>query len=77
MGNFNFKMELREKLRILSQFGITSDMIPENYFASVRSQRDLDVKANALVSKWFLAMEAAPEIKATPRRRRARKEVAA
>ncbi len=43
------------KMRVLQDFGITQ--IPEGYFDNVRSQRDLDLRANELIAKWLVIVD--------------------
>lgn len=49
------KEALETKLQVLADFGITK--IPENYFENIRSQRDLDLRANELIAKMFIIMD--------------------
>ena len=48
--NNNFSKELKAKFRLLTEFGIKTDSIPNGYFANIRSQRDLDLRAKELIA---------------------------
>lgn len=57
--DYPFVKEVKEKIKLLDDFGITKDMIPTNYFAGCRSQRDIDIRAEHLISKKLFLYDAA------------------
>ena len=56
--DYLFVKEVKEKIKLLDDFGITKDMIPTNYFAGVRCQRDIDIRAEHLISKMLFLYDA-------------------
>lgn len=51
---FSKDTEIKRKLKLLDDFGIATSMIPNGYFANVRSQRDLDLRVKELIAKQLL-----------------------
>ena len=49
-----FSKQLNEKFRLLEDFGIKTNTIPTGYFNGLRSQRDLDLRAEELIAKKLL-----------------------
>lgn len=50
-SNSIYSEALEKKFKILNDFGIKTSCIPNGYFANIRSQRDLDLRAKALIAK--------------------------
>lgn len=55
--NYLFTKEIKEKIQLLDDFGITKELIPNGFFAGIRSQRDLDLRAQGLISKRLVIAE--------------------
>ena len=53
-SNSIFSEEIEKKFRLLEDFGIKTKSIPNGYFAGVRSQRDLDLRAKELIAKRLM-----------------------
>lgn len=51
-----FSKALNDKFKLLSEFGITANCIPNGYFSNIRSQRDLDLRCKELIAKKFMLM---------------------
>ena len=45
---------VEKKIEVLSDFGILFNMIPNGYFANVRSLRDIDIRGNELIAKSLM-----------------------
>ncbi len=54
VSNGLFSKELEKKFRLLNDFGIATNTIPNGYFANIRSQRDLDLRAKELIAKRLM-----------------------
>ena len=51
------RKEIKEKIQLLNDFGISKELIPNGFFAGIRSQRDLDLRAQSLISKRLIIAE--------------------
>lgn len=49
--NSIYLKELEKKFELLNDFEIKKENIPNGYFANLRSQRDLDLRAKELIWK--------------------------
>ena len=49
--NSIYSKELEKKFELLNDFEIKKESIPNGYFANLRSQRDLDLRAKELIWK--------------------------
>jgi len=54
---FDFANEIEKKIKVLEDFGILFNAIPNGYFANIRSQRDLDMRADELIAKKLAIYE--------------------